>query len=141
MNRDQLKEKLHAKMNQKRVKRGAQPLFNTLDSNESLIFAVESMVNDCQLPHIKKIKNIMDRSKILEQKYKVLRAKYEPLYMDILRGDFDLERDIPMLKMMLKEKDKIKNQEVTFENADEQMKEMLYNKCKIDDDKVEEKKE
>lgn len=136
MDREELKKKLHSKINEKIIRRNpnAQLIKTTLDlnTNEGLIIAVKSMITDTELPYIKRIKNIVERSKVLERKYKPLKDKHLPIYMSIVSGDFTME-NIGMFEMMLIKKDSIKNNDISFEDADERMKEMLYEKYKIDD--------
>lgn len=134
MDREQLSQKLHSKINAKRITRNAHLIKTTLDldTNEGLIIAVKSMIMDTELPYIKRIKNIVERSKVLEKKYKPLKDKYQPIYTSIVSGDFKME-NIGMLEMMLVKKDSVRNNIISFEDADERMKEFLYEKYKIDD--------
>ena len=131
--KNELKRKLQSKINEKRIKRGVAPIQCDVSSDEALIATVESLCHDIQLPQIRRITNILDKTKILEKKYKPFRDKYQRLYVDIIQGEFQLERDMPMFKQLLETRKSVNRKETTIEVADEQLKEILYNKHKIDD--------
>jgi len=132
-NQNNLKNKLRNKINGKRVQRGVAPVTQCdVSSDESLILTVESLCHDVKLPQIKRIKNMLEKSKMLEKKYKPFRDKYQRLYIDIIQEEFVLERDMPMFKMLLQKRNSVKLQQTTIEDADEELKEMLYQKHKID---------
>ena len=132
-NNTELKQKIKGKINEKRIQRGVTLSVsnNNLNNDEILMVCVKSMMKDVQLPQIKKIKFLMEKSKILEKKYKPLRDKFEPIYMSILKEELTID-NIGMLEMMLKRRDSIQNKKISIENADEQMKEYLYNLYKMD---------
>lgn len=130
-----LKRKLKSKINEKRIKRGAPPIMCDVSTNDALLFTIESMCKDVKLPQIKRITNILEKSKVLEKKYKPFRDRYERLYIDILQEEFVFERDMPMFKMLLQKRDSVNRKETTIETADEELKELLYEKHKINDDK------
>ena len=132
-NREDLKNKLHKKVNEKRVKRGVAPIHQKIDSDEALVFAAKEMIKDCALPQMKRLK-VVQRNKLMLKKYKALKEKNFALYLSIVHYDVTMD-NIGMLEMMIKKKNSIKNNEISMEDADEQMKEMLYEKYKIDDKK------
>jgi len=130
----ELQNKLRNKINKKRVQRGVSPVTQCdVSSDAALILTVESLCHDVKLPQIKRITNILEKTKMLEKKYKPFRDKYQRLYVDIIQEEFVLERDMPMFKMLLEKRNSVKRQETTIEDADENLKEMLYKKHKIDD--------
>lgn len=133
--KNQLKRKLNAKINEKRIKRGAQPIIMCdVSSDDALILTVESLCHDVKLPQITRITNILEKTKILEKKYKPFRDKYQRLYVDIIQGEFDLERDMPMFKQLLATRKSVNRKETTIEDADERLKEQLYESHKIVDE-------
>lgn len=132
--KNELKRKLNLKINDKRIKRGAPPIMCDVSTDDALIFTVESLCRDVQLPQIKRITNILEKTKILERKYKAFRDKYQRLYVDIIQEEFDLERDMPMFKQLLATRRSVNRKETTIENADEKLKEQLYESHKIVDE-------
>lgn len=129
-----LKQKLRNKINEKRIQRGVAPSnIHNINNDDDLMDIIKNMMRDVKLPYIQRLK-IMERNKVMEKKYKILQTKHEPIYRSILEDEIDI-KDIPTLEMMLSKRQAIKNNEISAEDADERMKEQLYNKYKIDDKK------
>ena len=132
-NNEELKGKLQNKINEKRVKRGVAPINNKITNDEALVFAAKEMIKDCNLPQMRKLKPVQ-RSRMMLKKYQALKDKNYPLFLSIVHYDVTMA-NIGMLEMMIKKKNSIQNKEISMEKADEQMKELLYEKYKIDDKK------
>lgn len=115
--KEEMRKKLRAKLDKKNSES------NNLNSNEEILENVKAMINDCQLPYIRRL-NIRQKYNALEKKYKVLREKYIPIFRSILNEELTMD-NIGMLEMMLEMKDKVE---------DDKMNNFLAEKYKLDKD-------
>ena len=126
--RELLKQKLKAKIDQKRVEEGRRPIINNsqkLTTNEEILNNVVAMIHDCELPYIKRL-NIRQKFDVLEKKYTKLRKQYIPIFRSVLNGELTME-NIAMLEMMLKCRD---SSSVSYD----QMNNFLAERYKLDTD-------
>jgi hypothetical protein len=141
--KEEMRKKLRAKLDKKNSES------NNLNSNEEILENVKAMINDCQLPYIRRL-NIRQKYNALEKKYKVLREKYIPIFRSILNEELTMD-NIGMLEMMLEMKDKVeddkmnnflaekykldkeqesKNDKINLENANKELQDYLKNQKK-----------
>lgn len=120
--REELKKKLKAKINEKRVQEGRQTTINhkELISDSDILESAKSMIADCQLPMIKRL-NVRQRYNILEKKYSGLRKRYMPIFRSILNDEINMN-NVDMLEWLIQQK--------TSAN-DQQMNDFLTNKYKL----------
>ena len=122
--REHLKNKLRAKINQRRMQSGRQPENDNtqkLTTKEEILGTAISMIQDCQLPYIKRL-NVRQKFDVLEKKYRNLKMQYIPIFRSILNEELTME-NIGMLEMML-------NMRNTA--TDDQMNNFLAEKYKLD---------
>ena len=121
-----LKNKLHSKINERRIQSGRQTVVNNnkkLTTNEEIYAVSKAMIMDCQLPYIKRL-NIRQKYDVLSKKYKNLKNQYIPIFRSILNDELNMS-NIGMLEMMLK---------VRNNASEDQMNNFLAEKYKLDGD-------
>ena len=121
--REDLRKKLRAKINEKRIKEGRQTKINHKDliSDGDILESAKAMIRDCQLPMIKRL-NVRQRYNTLETKYSGLRKQYMPIFRSILNDEINMN-NIDMLEWMLNKKTSA---------TEQQMNDFLTNKYKLD---------
>ena len=88
------------------------------------------MMEDVKKLYSKGIDNILLLDKMLTDKYKFLKEKYFAIYRAILRNELPIE----VLLSMLKQSERIKNNEITEEKASLEMGSMFAKKLNVDVD-------
>lgn len=101
-NRENLKRKLQNKINEKKMKSGRGASIQhtqKLTTKEDIYNTTVSMINDCQLPQIKRL-NVRQKFNALEKKYRNLKTQYVAIFRSVLNGELTMN-NIGMLEMML----------------------------------------
>lgn len=122
--KDELRKKLKAKINEKRLQEGRRPnQSKNFSSNQNILETTKMMIQDCNRPMIKRL-NIRQKYNILSKKYQLLKDRHIPIFRSVLNGELTME-NIDMLEMMLNMKDSA---------SYDQMNNFLAEKYKLDGD-------
>jgi len=103
-----------------------------LNNNNDIRAVSVALMNDVEKLHRKGVVNPVKKNEILAKKYEFFVKNYFGMYMGIIKGELPIE----ILDMMLSQKSRIDNKEVTAEQASMSMGKVIAKKLNVDVDSL-----
>ena len=132
-NKSDLRQKLRQKLALKKANRTKKVTLKKISAKSTDIYeTTELLMRDVAILSTK-IKNPIQRAKMLKTQYKWLHDNYFPIFKATIYGEMNLG----LLRMMLNQKDRIDNKELSAKDASLQVGDVLAKKYGVDVEKLE----